>query len=189
MKPLRAFESWFYSKFEHDEAPALMRAGHLMPWIASAWAAYSIANDALGEPWDGAWRWTNGIAAAALLYAVLGSVIHGRRLCERCAAHTPLSPEESVARWKPGLRFCHRERLVKASLIAVMAWNLAVYRTVPAHAWWRYAIDIAVVIYICGFVWLAWQHSRLQPWCPWCRWDKGGDKEPSPDVPAPVVSA
>jgi hypothetical protein len=171
--------------------PALMWAGHYSLWLTIPWIAVAFADDAAGRP---GWLAHLALAAWGILWFTLtiDSGYHYARLCERCAAATPLDPQAAVDRWRRVLRLDHRRRFVTAIILAAFIWALGVgYMLIsgvhsvglPAHHHnWAYLLqDVPIVLLIACYFVVNRIHRALYPWCPWCRWDGGGDHEGAPD--------
>lgn len=167
--------------------PLEMWAGHYSAAFMVAALAAAIVKDALKAPGGGLGEVLDAPSwiAVAAMYADMSQ--HSWRLCERCARATPLDGQEAARRWRLALRWTHgKGRFALAVLLALMiTWHAVAGRHVP---WVYWAGDAALFAAITASYIAMRQHHRLQPWCPWCNWGRGGDKEPSPDVPVPSES-
>ena len=163
----------------------MMAAGHYLIVPTTAWAVYSIGYGFEGIP-PGPADWAQEALFTAFMACFYCDLRwHSMRLCERCAALTPIDPQTSVRRWRQALRSVHLVKDRKAALLAFVAITVAPALTHGAVSRWLYVVAAAVV----GSFWVAtWRHGRLRPWCPWCNWGKGGDEEVSPEVPDPALS-
>lgn len=170
-----------------DREDTAMWLGHNTYLIYLGAAAVFITNDVMGQPQYSAMSWATSLAALVFLTSLFAQfTVHGRRLCERCAASAPLDPQRSVDRWRLSLRLAHSMRLTYA-LTAVLAAKILLEQ-VFRPALWLFSLDEATTTVLGVFAVSWWAHGRLQAWCPWCRWGGGGDHEESPQVPDPAVS-
>jgi hypothetical protein len=163
-----------------------MWLGHYRLWLLWTAIGFAVANDATGNrndwvSWAGAVTWAGWIIALLAAYGP-----HRERLCERCAAGTPLDPQAAVTRWKAVLRLQHRAApmiaMSAASLLGVFA--IAVFPRSP----WALGLDAAAVVALGIPTVAGWKHRQLYPWCPFCHWGGGGPQEVSPEVPDPAAS-
>lgn len=170
-----------------DMEDTAMWLGHNTYLLYLGAASVFVTDDLMGQPQYSLMSWVTSVTAFVIIAAVFAQVaVHDRRLCERCAASTPLDPQRSVTRWKLLLRLSHVKRLTFA-LMAVLTVKLILEQAFRP-AGWLFAFDEATTAVLGVFVLSWWAHSRLQPWCPWCHWGGGGDHEEAPE-PDPAVSA
>lgn len=171
---------------ENRRTRLLMWLGHYSDVMIWGFIAAVILGDATGNSIG----WIEDTGAVVCGFWVLtklaDSRVHMERLCERCAAATPLDCQAAVRRWKRALWWRH-QRKAQLAVFIVMAAIFLLDAIAGKHVW-VYAVH-AFGFLVLGLTTIpAWQHRRLQPWCPYCRWDDGGDEEVAPDVPAPAVS-
>jgi hypothetical protein len=162
---------------------AMMWAGHRLIPVVAIYSAYAIPYALLGQP-GGPLEWGADAFEMAFLFVFWSEIRwHGKRLCERCAAKTPLDPQAKAARWRPALLAAHR--MTPYLLIGVA---LSIWLNMLGEALWVRGANVALVV-VFFLVWLSLHvHDRLRPWCPWCDWGKGGKEEVSPEVPDPALS-
>ena len=164
----------------------MMLAGHYTLIPVTAWSAWSTGAAIAGITGGLVGGGQQALFAVAVVCFYCDLRWHGMRLCERCAAQTPLDPQRSVRRWKPALRSVHEIRDRKIIIAALLAIALAPVFMPPGAGTTALYVVVNVIILA---MWVAmWRHNRLQPWCPWCNWGRGGDEEVSPEVPDPALS-
>lgn len=135
------------------------------------------------------WWVADNIASISVVVGIFALIFHLRRggLCLRCIRNAPLDPERGVRRNKLFLQMIHMRTKT------FWVWYAACYVSAIASAFVHGAVAILfklpLDVLFFSAVWSAWQHHRLQPWCPYCRgWDEGGDEELVPD-PDPSETA
>jgi hypothetical protein len=165
-----------------DPGPLIMWLGHYQPVLIACCLPVLYAGTLSGNP---PLQWAGAAVCVPYMGAMFASVIHDSRLCERCAAATPLDPQAAVARWRPALWGFHRLG-VPVLVVALAVW--VVGGLVHGRPWWEWPVYAVVLASIGVSVWATAKHRDLYPWCPWCRWRDGGDEEEAPDpAPAPEV--
>lgn len=130
------------------------------------------------------------VSVFVIIAAAATSWYHGRRLCERCIAETPLDPQAEVEKRMRVLRAHHSRRMRVIENTGFGIVFLCQFISYFSRGWALWAlILISAVLFSQGITLYIWdRHGRLRPWCPWCHWGDGGNEEVSPDVPDPAVS-
>lgn len=182
-----------WSRRNDDGHPFLRWLGHYVFFVLLVVFPLDIANDVLGLP---LLLGSVAVIATGTLFTALVSdlVVHQRSLCERCIREAPvLDPQSAVIRWHRVLRLFHRLWLSAALMGASVVLDVTLPGVYAAdrrigNGWlWQQGPNVLMLIGLLYFVGLAWQHRRLQPWCPYCGWDEGGDAENVPPVPSEPV--
>jgi hypothetical protein len=186
--PLRKFARWMREDpMPGEERPAVMWAGHYSLAILVVVIGGLIALSAAGRVHG--WRLdvTTVLTMAWLFILLVADPHHDRRLCERCAAATPLDPESAARHWHPAFIVAH-SKIIKYIPMIFIVGLIAFTWHVKGQPLWEYVAN-SVGLFLSFLVYMSsWQHTRLQPWCPFCNWGHGGEHEEVPDVPAPTVS-
>lgn len=176
------------SRFRHRRLDRLMMwAGHYFGWFTvinlAASAVYTFLptrqqNGPVGLA-------LNAITILWLITLIWDIRVHQARLCDRCAAATPLNPQAQVNRWRSLLRLFHKRPAVFVFVGAYFAL-IVVGGLLPPKSPAAIATQLAPMPVIAAIFFMIGKHRALQPWCPWCRWDDGGDHEqaPIPTIPA-----
>jgi hypothetical protein len=164
-----------------------MLAGHYSFAILALAAVLLLADDLTGEHYTALSGTRTGVWTVWFITsALIDRKFHLSRLCDRCAAGTPLDPQASVERW---IRFLRLDHAVGRTLLLALAFLALVWWGERQHTWLSAAVDIMFVLWLVALSTAEYMHRKLYPWCPYCHWDDGGDHEEAPDVPAPVVEA
>lgn len=122
-------------------------------------------------------------SSLALMIGVVALVFHLRNggLCLRCIRNTPLNPQLAVNRNKFFLWVIHLQG--KRFWLTLGACQLVVLLGAAyASGFILTLTKLPLDVMFFSMMWAAWQHHRLEPWCPYCRgWDEGGEEEVVPD--------
>jgi hypothetical protein len=129
------------------------------------------------------------LVTAALWLAVLAVFAqrsHERRLCERCAAATPLNPDVAVVRHDLALRVSHYTTTSAYFLGWLVLAIITTAATVTSSSAWGVALLVPLYLLWAVEVAALQRHRSLQPWCPYCRRGGGGD-ENAPETPTSTL--
>lgn len=174
------------SRSSFDEPASMARIAHLTPLLCALSVATAVPR------WLYADGWVIGVSDTVGFLVLIGMMIGifhsvGTRLCEACAAATPLDPARTVKRNRWALWLAHKVydrsfQFVLVLLVAILGvGQLAKWLDMP----W---LNAPFTVLTAGFMFGCWRHHQLQPWCPYCgRWDDGGEREVVPD-PDPAGS-
>jgi hypothetical protein len=186
--PIRRFGRWMgEDPMPGHERRQVMWFGHYSLYAIATVIIGLIVLGIFGRP-HGWLTLANVVLTIAWLFILLvAGPHHNRRLCERCAQATPLDPEAAARRWHLAFMVTHSKVVKFIPLMLVLA-VIVVTHGVKGQPLWEYLLNSAILIPVFLVYLTAWQHTRLQPWCPFCQWGQGGDHEDAPDVPAPTAS-
>lgn len=166
----------------------LHRAGHygrrVILGVYMASIGYLLADLAVGLP-KGLVDALGWFQTATVMTAVIGNVVHSRRLCEACIAQMPLDGSELAQRWDRQLRTVH---LCMDQPLGFVAGMLAVIVGLTLASAWitTTGSHLILCVLLAWFWWSLIRHERVQPWCKRCGWDDGGEwsevSDPDPAV-------
>jgi len=128
-----------------------------------------------GQIVDVAW----GLALLpAATVSMVASVMHSRKLCERCIAEIPANPAAAAERLRPWMLIGHATSGSRLAILLIIAWiwssfALRAYvgeQTTAGRALFLLTFAAPMAALLVGNM----LHARLQPWCPRCRRGGGG---------------
>jgi hypothetical protein len=160
-----------------------MWAGHHAAALTVLVLALNLVSDALPT---GKRFLVNDPALLVIVVVFSSTAYHSRRLCERCAARSPLNGQACAEARARALRWAHLYYGSSRFNLAVWGgWGLLLAIVALTHPpqvlqgtpFYLLVANLAVSLYLDAV------HRRLYPWCPYCHWRGGGDHE---EVPAPT---
>lgn len=176
-----------------DGAPQMRRFSR--DWLGHYWIQLLVGFDIVSAPllWlHHSWFSVvvNCVVVVPATLLLLHGMAHEVKLCEPCAAKTPLDGHGAAVKRARTLRTVHwtaapvggRRFSVPRGLLLYVAL-LASGFVLPSGPWWGVGDSAVIDGVFYGWI-VAWRvHQRLQPWCRQCHWGDGGEEEfvPEPD--------
>jgi hypothetical protein len=115
------------------------------------------------------------LCLSLVLVSIFAESHHERRLCERCAAATPVDGEAAVQRRRPWLRFQHWHS--RHRIFGVILWAAGLVIPLMTHFEFEAALTyLPLYLYWSAETMANLRHRPVMPWCPQCKgWGWGED--------------